>query len=52
MLNFFFFFVLGPSWWWLIRFFVSTWNVGGIEPNEDLDMDDWIDPSCDIYVFG
>ncbi|PON83789.1 Deoxyribonuclease I [Trema orientale] len=34
------------------KFFVSTWNVGGVEPHEDLNLEDWIDPSCDIYVFG
>ncbi|XP_030508293.2 type IV inositol polyphosphate 5-phosphatase 9 [Cannabis sativa] len=34
------------------KFFTSTWNVGGVEPHEDLNLEDWIDPSCDIYVFG
>lgn len=32
--------------------FVSTWNVGGVEPHEDLKIEDWIDPSSDIYVLG
>ncbi|KAG8634813.1 hypothetical protein MANES_17G089300v8 [Manihot esculenta] len=34
--------------------FVSTWNVGGIAPNEDLDLTDWLDTPniCDIYVLG
>ncbi|OMO72529.1 Endonuclease/exonuclease/phosphatase [Corchorus olitorius] len=37
------------------RVFVSTWNVGGIAPDEDLDMEDLLDTgntSCDIYVLG
>ncbi|KDP38175.1 hypothetical protein JCGZ_04818 [Jatropha curcas] len=36
------------------KVFVSTWNVGGIAPNEDLDMEDWLDTPniCDIYVLG
>lgn len=36
------------------RVFVSTWNVGGIAPSEDLDMADWLDTPnvCDIYVLG
>ncbi|XP_022954332.1 type IV inositol polyphosphate 5-phosphatase 9-like isoform X1 [Cucurbita moschata] len=34
------------------KVFVSTWNVGGVAPNQDLDMEDWVDSSCDIYVFG
>ncbi|XP_044491212.1 type IV inositol polyphosphate 5-phosphatase 9 [Mangifera indica] len=37
------------------KVFVSTWNVGGVAPNEDLDMEDWLDAgndSCDIYVLG
>ncbi|OMO60829.1 Inositol polyphosphate-related phosphatase [Corchorus capsularis] len=39
----------------LQRVFVSTWNVGGIAPDEDLDMEDLLDTgntSCDIYVLG
>ncbi|KAK4261852.1 hypothetical protein QN277_004795 [Acacia crassicarpa] len=35
--------------------FVSTWNVGGIAPDEDLNIDDLLDTSgttCDIYVLG
>eukprot|EP00257_Ricinus_communis_P026190 XP_025013604.1 type IV inositol polyphosphate 5-phosphatase 9 isoform X1 [Ricinus communis] len=36
------------------KIFVSTWNVGGIAPSEDLDMEDWLDTpnNCDIYVLG
>ncbi|XP_050231214.1 type IV inositol polyphosphate 5-phosphatase 9 isoform X2 [Mercurialis annua] len=36
------------------KVFVSTWNVGGIAPDEDLDMEDWLDTPniCDIYVLG
>ncbi|EXC05035.1 Type I inositol-1,4,5-trisphosphate 5-phosphatase CVP2 [Morus notabilis] len=34
------------------KFFVSTWNVGGIEPHEDLNIEDWVDLSCDVHVFG
>lgn len=34
------------------KVFVSTWNVGGVEPHQDLNMEDWIDPYCDIYVLG
>ncbi|XP_060669679.1 type IV inositol polyphosphate 5-phosphatase 9 [Ziziphus jujuba] len=34
------------------KVFVSTWNVAGVEPHEDLNLEDWIDPSCDIYVLG
>ncbi|CAK7326863.1 unnamed protein product [Dovyalis caffra] len=37
------------------KVFVSTWNVGGIAPREDLDIADWLDTPnniCDIYVFG
>ncbi|KAL5721944.1 phosphoinositide 5-phosphatase [Ranunculus cassubicifolius] len=43
---------------WVIclnRVFVSTWNVGGVAPPEDLDADDWLDRRnnpCDIYVLG
>ncbi|KAM7518654.1 hypothetical protein LguiB_017616 [Lonicera macranthoides] len=37
-----------------LKISVSTWNVGGIPPPDDLDIDDWLDigePS-DIYVIG
>ncbi|XP_050374165.1 type IV inositol polyphosphate 5-phosphatase 9 [Argentina anserina] len=35
------------------KIFVSTWNVGGVEPRDDMNMADWInDTSCDIYVLG
>ncbi|XP_009351595.2 type IV inositol polyphosphate 5-phosphatase 9 [Pyrus x bretschneideri] len=34
------------------KVFVSTWNVGGVEPQEDMNMEDWIDTSSDIYVLG
>ncbi|KAL6655632.1 hypothetical protein ACP70R_006458 [Stipagrostis hirtigluma subsp. patula] len=35
--------------------FASTWNVGGIAPSDDLDLEDWLDTrtnSYDIYVLG
>lgn len=35
--------------------FASTWNVGGIQPLDDLNLDDWLDISnysYDIYVLG
>ncbi|KAG6786004.1 hypothetical protein POTOM_007595 [Populus tomentosa] len=37
-----------------IRICVGTWNVGGKLPNDDLDIDEWIDTDdpADIYVFG
>ncbi|CAK7346727.1 unnamed protein product [Dovyalis caffra] len=37
-----------------IRICVGTWNVGGILPHDNLDIDDWIDTDdpADIYVFG
>ncbi|KAA8532415.1 hypothetical protein F0562_032447 [Nyssa sinensis] len=37
------------------KVFVSTWNVGGVAPTDDLDMEDLLDTyknSCDIYVLG
>ncbi|XP_065857335.1 type IV inositol polyphosphate 5-phosphatase 9 [Euphorbia lathyris] len=36
------------------KVFVSTWNVGGIVPTEDLDISDWLNTPhiCDIYVLG
>ncbi|XP_071739467.1 type IV inositol polyphosphate 5-phosphatase 9-like [Rutidosis leptorrhynchoides] len=37
------------------KVFVSTWNVGGVSPREDLNIDDLLDTSnisCDIYVLG
>ncbi|XP_047963641.1 type IV inositol polyphosphate 5-phosphatase 9 [Salvia hispanica] len=36
------------------KVFVSTWNVGGVEPTENTAVDDLIDHTspCDIYVFG
>ncbi|KAJ4825221.1 hypothetical protein Tsubulata_036669 [Turnera subulata] len=37
------------------RVFVSTWNVGGTTPHEDLDMEDWLavdNDFCDVYVLG
>lgn len=39
----------------LNRIFVSTWNVGGIAPDDDLDIDELLETSgetCDIYVLG
>ncbi|KAI3431194.1 IPPc domain-containing protein [Psidium guajava] len=38
-----------------LKIFVSTWNVGGIAPDEDLAMQDFLDmsgDSYDIYVLG
>lgn len=34
--------------------FVGTWNVAGITPSEDLDLENWLKPSeqSDIYVIG
>ncbi|XP_019464395.1 PREDICTED: type IV inositol polyphosphate 5-phosphatase 9-like isoform X2 [Lupinus angustifolius] len=37
------------------KVFVSTWNVGGIAPDEDLNIEDLLETcnnSCDIYVLG
>ncbi|CAM0951252.1 unnamed protein product [Alopecurus aequalis] len=37
------------------RVFASTWNVGGIVPSDDLNLEDWLDTranSYDIYVLG
>ncbi|CAH1439241.1 unnamed protein product [Lactuca virosa] len=37
------------------KVFVSTWNVGGVAPTEDLNIDDLLDTCntpCDIYVLG
>ncbi|KAJ3677442.1 hypothetical protein LUZ60_003166 [Juncus effusus] len=37
------------------KIFVSTWNVGGVTPSDDLCLDDWLDienQSYDIYVLG
>ncbi|XP_006660603.1 type IV inositol polyphosphate 5-phosphatase 9-like [Oryza brachyantha] len=37
------------------RVFTSTWNVGGMTPSSDLDLEDWLDSranSYDIYVLG
>ncbi|XP_062011848.1 type I inositol polyphosphate 5-phosphatase 2-like [Rosa rugosa] len=37
-----------------VRLTISTWNVAGRVPDENLDIDDWIsseEPS-DIYIFG
>ncbi|XP_038990301.1 type IV inositol polyphosphate 5-phosphatase 9 [Phoenix dactylifera] len=37
------------------KLFVSTWNVGGIPPTDDLNLEDWLDTknsSYDIYVLG
>ncbi|KAL3648994.1 Type IV inositol polyphosphate 5-phosphatase 7 [Castilleja foliolosa] len=34
--------------------FVSTWNVGGKPPSNDMKLDDWLlsEPPADIYVLG
>ncbi|KAG8056656.1 hypothetical protein GUJ93_ZPchr0002g25608 [Zizania palustris] len=37
------------------KVFASTWNVGGMAPSSDLDLEDWLDSranSYDIYVLG
>ncbi|ESW30771.1 hypothetical protein PHAVU_002G181200 [Phaseolus vulgaris] len=37
------------------KVFVSTWNVGGIAPEDDLNIDDLLETcnnSCDIYILG
>ncbi|XP_010554268.1 PREDICTED: type IV inositol polyphosphate 5-phosphatase 9-like isoform X2 [Tarenaya hassleriana] len=37
------------------KVFVSTWNVGGIAPDDGLDMEDLLETNktpCDIYVLG
>ncbi|KAI4357440.1 hypothetical protein L6164_001388 [Bauhinia variegata] len=37
------------------KVFVSTWNIGGIAPEEDLNLEDLLETSntpCDIYVLG
>lgn len=37
------------------KVFASTWNVGGVAPTEDIDMEDWLhtpNTLCDIYVLG
>lgn len=37
------------------KIFVSSWNVGGIVPPEDMDIEYWLDTKkypADIYVFG
>ncbi|GJN34077.1 hypothetical protein PR202_gb22715 [Eleusine coracana subsp. coracana] len=43
------------AWERIERVFASTWNVGGIMPSDDLDLDDWLDTKdnfYDIYVIG
>ncbi|KAJ0629099.1 putative Endonuclease/exonuclease/phosphatase superfamily [Helianthus annuus] len=37
------------------KVFVSTWNVGGVAPTEDINIDELLDTcntTCDIYVLG
>ncbi|MQL75716.1 hypothetical protein Taro_008091 [Colocasia esculenta] len=36
------------------KIFVSTWNVGGVLPEDDIDLADWLDieNAYDIYVLG
>ncbi|XP_072972989.1 type IV inositol polyphosphate 5-phosphatase 9 [Typha angustifolia] len=37
------------------KLFASTWNVGGVSPPNDLNLEDWLDTkhnSYDIYVLG
>ncbi|XP_047979797.1 type IV inositol polyphosphate 5-phosphatase 3-like isoform X2 [Salvia hispanica] len=37
-----------------IRICAATWNVGGLAPDDDLDLDGWLDIAepADIYVIG
>ncbi|KAK3138162.1 hypothetical protein QOZ80_5AG0365320 [Eleusine coracana subsp. coracana] len=37
-----------------LRVYVGTWNVGGIFPPSDLDIQEWLDMEepADVYVFG
>ncbi|XP_047977234.1 type IV inositol polyphosphate 5-phosphatase 3-like [Salvia hispanica] len=37
-----------------IRICAATWNVGGLTPDDDLDLDGWLDIAepADIYVIG
>jgi hypothetical protein len=52
-LNFFYFMIVNIAI--LSRIFVGSWNVGGVAPPDDLNMEDWLcthtDPA-DIYVLG
>ncbi|XP_061361796.1 type IV inositol polyphosphate 5-phosphatase 9-like [Gastrolobium bilobum] len=37
------------------KIFVGSWNIGGVAPPKNLDMEDWLDTqnnSADIYVLG
>ncbi|PKA61548.1 Type I inositol 1,4,5-trisphosphate 5-phosphatase CVP2 [Apostasia shenzhenica] len=36
------------------KLFVSTWNVGGMPPSANIDLDDWLETTeiYDIYVLG
>ncbi|XP_062190909.1 type IV inositol polyphosphate 5-phosphatase 9-like [Phragmites australis] len=37
------------------RVFAGTWNLGGVAPPDDLDLEDWLDTKAnfyDIYVLG
>ncbi|KAH7656588.1 DNase I-like protein [Dioscorea alata] len=37
------------------KVFVSTWNVGGVPPTDNLELEDWLDTknnAYDIYVLG
>ncbi|XP_068660247.1 type IV inositol polyphosphate 5-phosphatase 9-like [Aristolochia californica] len=37
------------------KLFVSTWNVGGVAPSDDLNLEEWLDTDnnpCDIYALG
>ncbi|CAA7395676.1 unnamed protein product [Spirodela intermedia] len=38
----------------MLGVFVSTWNVGGVLPDGDLRLDDWLDAgnTYDVYVLG
>ncbi|KAK1302657.1 Type I inositol 1,4,5-trisphosphate 5-phosphatase CVP2 [Acorus calamus] len=39
----------------MYKVLINTWNVGGVTPADDLNMEDLLDTdidSCDMYVFG
>ena len=40
--------------WWNFRISVTTWNVGGVIPPSDLDLEDCLNmkDASDIYVLG
>lgn len=43
------------SFFFSCRLYVGTWNVGGVLPSDDLNLEDWLDINndyYDIYVLG